>query len=448
MSNKAKTKIMYQDGKPALTPKLRFPEFRNAPGWEETLLTVVLTEHGLKSDGVSEVHSVSVHKGVINQKEHLGRSYAAADTSNYNLAQPYDIIYTKSPTGDFPFGVVKQNKLGYNVIVSPLYGVFEPSNRFLGYIFDAYFESPIRTKNYLAPITQKGAKNTIQITNDTFISKGLYIPLNEREQQKIADCLSSVDELIAAQARKVDALKTHKTGLMQHLLPREGKTQPRLRFPEFQNAEEWTIEPLQMLYEFQPTNTYSRDQLNYDSGTVKNIHYGDIHTKFATEFHIEAELVPFVNASESLAKVKSDAYCKEGDMIFADASEDLVDVGKSIEIVNLNGEKVLSGSHTILARQKRSALVTGFAGYLFKSRGIRVQIEKESQGTKVMSISPGRLAGITVCFPLDRDEQKNIADCFFSLDEQLTAQIQKLDALKTHKKGLMQQLFPSIESNS
>ena len=125
--------------KPTLTPKLRFPEFRKEPGWEETLLKDVLTEHKLESDGASEVHSVSVHKGVINQKEHLGRSFAAADTSNYNLAQPYDIIYTKSPTGDFPFGVVKQNKLGYNVIVSPLYGVFAPTNRHLGYIFYAYF---------------------------------------------------------------------------------------------------------------------------------------------------------------------------------------------------------------------------------------------------------------------------------------------------------------------
>lgn len=205
--------------KPRLTPKLRFPEFRDAPGWEETILGSVLTEHGEKNDGSSEVHSVSVHKGVINQIEHLGRSFAAADRSNYNLARPHDIIYTKSPTGDFPWGVVKQNRLPYNVIVSPLYGVFSPVNRHLGYILDAYFESPIRTTNYLAPITQKGAKNTIQISNATFLSKGLFLPSSEAEHKKIASCLSSLDDLIAAQSEKVEALKTHKKGLMQQLFP-------------------------------------------------------------------------------------------------------------------------------------------------------------------------------------------------------------------------------------
>ncbi len=200
-------------------PRLRFPEFQDAPAWEDTILRSVLTEHGEKNDGSSEVHSVSVHKGVINQIEHLGRSFAAADRSNYNLAKPHDIIYTKSPTGDFPWGVVKQNRLPYNVIVSPLYGVFSPVNRYLGYILDAYFESPIRTTNYLAPITQKGAKNTIQISNATFLSKGLCLPSSEAEHEKIASCLSALDDLIAAQGNKLVAVTTHKKGLMQQLFP-------------------------------------------------------------------------------------------------------------------------------------------------------------------------------------------------------------------------------------
>lgn len=200
-------------------PRLRFPEFRDAAGWSKTKLKNVLTEHRLKSDGKSEVHSVSVHKGVVNQKEHLGRRFAAADTSNYNLAKPYDVIYTKSPTGDFPYGVIKHNHNSYNVIVSPLYGVFSPINKYLGYIFDAYFESPIRTNNYLAPITQKGAKNTIQISNETFLSDEIYLPHEEAEQQKIAGCLSSIDVLIAAEIQKLDTLKAHKKGLMQQLFP-------------------------------------------------------------------------------------------------------------------------------------------------------------------------------------------------------------------------------------
>jgi type I restriction enzyme S subunit len=243
----------------------------------------------------------------------------------------------------------------------------------------------------------------------------------------------------------VDALKSHKKGLMQQLFPRDGETQPRLRFPEFQDAGDWEERLFAELYDFKPTNVFSRDQLNYTSGLVKNIHYGDIHTKFSTSFRIEAESVPFINLSASLSKIKSDTFCQESDMVFADASEDLADVGKSIELVDLNGEKVLSGSHTILARQRENIFSVGFAGHLFKGRGVRAQIEKEAQGTKVLQISPGRLAGIKVIFPRSKAEQQRIADCLSSLDDLITAATRQLATLKTHKQGLMQQMFPSME---
>lgn len=237
-------KVTPSDPKPTLTPKLRFPEFRDKAGWDEVTLSSVLTEHGEKNDGTSEVHSVSVHKGVINQVEHLGRSFASADRSKYHLVKPHDIIYTKSPTGDFPYGIVKQNKNPYNVIVSPLYGVFSPVNRHLGYILDTYFEAPIRTNNYLAPITQKGAKNTLQISNDTFLSKGLYLPDDETEHQKISECLITLDEVIGAESQKLGALKAHKKGLMQQLFPCEGEALPRLRFPEFHGNNSWAQKQL------------------------------------------------------------------------------------------------------------------------------------------------------------------------------------------------------------
>src|SRR5690606_36467747 len=119
-------------------------------------------------------------------------------------------------------------------------------------------------------------------------------------------------------------------------------------------------------------NSLSRDKLNYVSGSVKNIHYGDIHTKFSTHFDITKELVPFINESE-LGVVRDENLCTEGDMVFADASEDLVDIGKSIEIIRLNGERLVSGLHTILARRTGDRIALGFAGYLFKSGWIRIQ---------------------------------------------------------------------------
>jgi type I restriction enzyme S subunit len=228
-------------------------------------------------------------------------------------------------------------------------------------------------------------------------------------------------------------------------LPQPGETQPRLRFPEFRDKGEWEEQPFKALYDFKPNNTYSREQLNYEDGTVKNIHYGDIHTRFSTHFHINAEDVPFVNAEVLPNELDPESLCRPGDMIFADASEDLADVGKCIEIVNVRDERVLSGSHTILARPRSQALAVGFGGYLFKSRSARAEIEKEAQGTKVTQISPKRLATIQVCFPSEEDEQQAIAACLTSLDVLITAQAAKIEVLKQHERGLMQQLFPAPE---
>lgn len=420
---------MKPGGKPSLTPKLRFPEFRGAEGWTETHLRDVLIEHKLKSDTASEVHSVSVHKGVVNQKEFLGRSFAAADTSNYNLAQPYDIIYTKSPTGEFAFGVVKQNKLGYNVIVSPLYGVFEPANRYLGYILDAYFESPTRAKNYLAPITQKGAKNTIQITNDTFISKGLYIPRDEREQKRIAECLISVDDLIAAQTLKLDALKNHRNGLMRHLFPRDGETQPRLRFTEFQDAGEWEVKRLEELAKRGSGHTPSKTQSEYYNGGIKWVSLADsrlLDKGLISDTAIEISELGIENSSASIHPA--------GTVILSrDAG-----VGKSA-IMNC---PMAVSQHFIAWACDKDHLLNWFLYYLLQI--MKPVFERVAAGSTIKTIGLPFFKALCVTVPL-LPEQQRIADCLISLDNLIAAQTEKLDALKTHKRGLMQQFFPSPE---
>ena len=226
-------------------------------------------------------------------------------------------------------------------------------------------------------------------------------------------------------------------------MPEEKKSVvPRLRFPEFRDAEEWEVKRLGEVYSFHPTNSFSRDKLSYESGTIKNIHYGDIHTKFAVLFDITKEQVPNLHPSLDIEKSTHEAYCKEGDIILADASEDIDDIGKSIEIVNLNGEKLVSGMHTIMARQKSPKLIVGFGGYLFRTAYIREQIKREAQGAKVLGISPKRLSKISVIYPSIKAEQQKIVDCLSSLDEVINLQTQKLDTLKAREKGLMQQLFP------
>lgn len=213
---------------------------------------------------------------------------------------------------------------------------------------------------------------------------------------------------------------------------------PQLRFPEFK--DKWNEEKMGHIYSFKVTNSFSRDNLNYEEGTVKNIHYGDIHTKFQTLFDITKETVPFINSEISIDRISADNYCKEGDLILADASEDLNDVGKSIEIFNLKNEKLLAGLHTILARPNLEKLDIGFGGYLFKSNKVRTKIQKEAQGSKVLSISATRLTNISLDFP-SKDEQKKIVECFSSIDEKIQALKKKHSLLEQYKKGIMQKIF-------
>lgn len=200
-----------------LTGKKRLPGFSGE--WKNIKLCEVLSERKEKNvEQNLRICSVAVQKGVVDQVEHLGRSYAANDTSNYSVAHYGDIIYTKSPTGDFLYGIVKQNLLQETVAVSPLYGVFTPLTFGLGYFLHTYFQSAICARNYLLPIVQKGAKNTINITNDTFISSKLYLPLDVEEQRAIADTFIAADREIDLLRQDIEQEKQKKKAMMQLLL--------------------------------------------------------------------------------------------------------------------------------------------------------------------------------------------------------------------------------------
>ncbi len=215
---------------------------------------------------------------------------------------------------------------------------------------------------------------------------------------------------------------------------------PQLRFPEF--SENWNKEKMGGIFSFKVTNSFSRDNLKYEEGTVKNIHYGDIHTKFQTLFDVTKEKVPYINSEISIDRISEDNYCREGDLILADASEDLNDVGKSIEVFNLNNEKLLAGLHTILARPNLDKFDIGFGGYLFKTNKVRTKIQKEAQGSKVLSISATRLTNLLLDYP-SKEEQKKIVECFSAIDKKIQALIKKQSHIENYKKGVMQKLFLS-----
>ena len=420
---------MSSDTKPtaALLPKLRFPGF-SAP-WTFEPIANVLKEHKLKNTAGRDVFSVSMEFGVVNQIELLGRSFAAADTSHYTIGRRYDIVYTKSPLKAFPFGIVKQCKFDGEVALSPLYGVFAPINPHLGLLIEAYFESPNRANSFLSPLCQKGAKNTLQITNATFLSGRLPLPAQPPEQQEIADCLSSVDELIAAQARKVDALKTHKKGLMQQLFPREGATQPRLRFPEFDAAADWEVQPLESLADRGSGHTPSKNCPEYYGGGIKWVSLADSKRLdggliFKTETEISAQ---------GIKKSSAVLHPAGTVLISRDAG-----VGKSAVMA----EPMAVSQHFIVWTCHAHLLSNWFLYYQLQE--MKPVFERIATGSTIKTIGLPFFKELTIAVPTVAEQQR-IAACLSSLDALITAKTQKLEALKTHKQGLMQQLFQAAE---
>ena len=164
--------------------------------WKKISLCDVLSERNERNTNLYQVFSVSVSQGIVNQVDYLGRSFAAKDTSKYNVVHYGDLVYTKSPTGSFPYGIVKQSRNIENVAVSPLYGVYEPRSLAAGTYLHEYFLSEINTHNYLHPLIQKGAKNTINITNQRFLENRVPMPVNSNELLLISKLLYSLNDKI------------------------------------------------------------------------------------------------------------------------------------------------------------------------------------------------------------------------------------------------------------
>jgi type I restriction enzyme S subunit len=185
--------------------------------WQKTELSKVLQERTEKNINGYSVCSVSVSQGVINQIEYLGRSFAAKETSHYNVVKYGDIVYTKSPTGDFPYGIVKRSYIKNAVAVSPLYGVYKPINDNIGVFLHFYFMQSNNAFNYLHPLIQKGAKNTINITNDRFLGNSIPFPKAEDEATYIANVLTSIQTKIDIEKSLLRSYEKEKQYLLRQM---------------------------------------------------------------------------------------------------------------------------------------------------------------------------------------------------------------------------------------
>ena len=185
--------------------------------WQKTELRKVLQERKEKNANGYDVCSVSVTQGVVNQIEYLGRSFAAKDTQHYNVVKYGDIVYTKSPTGDFPYGIVKRSNIKSNVAVSPLYGVYKPVNDYIGIILHFYFLEPNNALNYLHPLIQKGAKNTINITNGRFLENSIPLPKKEDETKRLAWILTTIESKIILEQNLLQSYLKQKQYLLRQM---------------------------------------------------------------------------------------------------------------------------------------------------------------------------------------------------------------------------------------
>ncbi|MCE8462467.1 restriction endonuclease subunit S [Phocaeicola vulgatus] len=214
---------------------------------------------------------------------------------------------------------------------------------------------------------------------------------------------------------------------------------PNLRFPEF--SEEWKKMKVSELLDFYSTNSLSWEQLDYNNGKIKNLHYGLIHKGVPTMVDVVCDSLPYIK-EESMPK--SFTLFKEGDVAFADASEDTNDVAKAIEVVNCDNQQIVSGLHTIHGRDNYEQTIIGYKGYAFASDSFHKQIRRIAQGTKVFSISARNFDEVYIGIP-SKEEQTKIAKLLIAIDKRIATQNKIIEDLKKLKSAIYQEIFSNLQ---
>lgn len=428
MSNKAKATHIKKDGQPVLVPKLRFPEFRDAVGWAATILGELseVVRGGsprpidgfltTAADGLNwlKIGDVDKEAKFVTQTAEKVRREALSKT---RVVSPGDLILSNSMSFGRPYILQIKTCIhdGWIAITS----IAEETERdFLYYLISA----PSSQSYFVDNAAGSGVQN---LNADIIKALPVYFP-SRPEQQKTAECLSSVDELIAAQARKLAALKTHKKGLMQRLFAREGETHPLLRFAEFQDAGEWEEKTLGEIVEVasglvDPTKPPYCDMPHIGGENIES-HTGDLQG---------------MRTARELGLI-SGKYLFDGrDVLYSKIRPAL----NKVAIPDFEG---ICSADIYPLRPSNQKLYRQYLAYLLLSEGFLEYAKKHSDRSKIPKVNRESLMAYELVIPC-RLEQQRIADCLTTLDDLIAAETQKLDALKTHKKGLMQQLFPSLE---
>lgn len=386
-----------------LVPKLRFPEFQEADGWEtaggDRLFRQV---NNREAPSGLPILAITQEHGAI-PRDMIGYHVSVTEKSleTYKEVLPGDFIISLR---SFQGGIESSE---YHGICSPAYVILRKRGDLCGQFYKQYFKS----HDFILQLTKnlEGIRDGKMISYKQFSDLQLLHP-SLPEQQKIADCLASADALIEARGRKVKALKAHKKGLMQQLFPQVGETQPRLRFPEFEDVEGWSVKPLGKVAE------------NLDNKRVP-----------ITSGSRVAGSVPYYGASGVVDYV--DDYIFDEDLLCI--SEDGANLlARTYPIAFAISGKTWVNNHAHVLRFKHRFTQKFVEVYLNS-----IKLDDFLTGMAQPKLNKAKLDTIPIPLPTET-EQKRIADCLTSLDDLIASEIRKLETLKMHKRGLMQQLFP------
>jgi len=399
-----------------LVPELRFPGFEGE--WEVKRLGEIADRCNFRNKDKAETRVLtnSATEGVVDQNAYFDKDIAVKEnTDNYHIVDRDDFVYNPRISTSAPVGPISRNKLGRG-IMSPLYSVFRFKSENIDYL--EHFFSTTLWHKYLKQVANYGARfDRMAISTEDFYAMPIFVP-SLPEQQKIAECLSSVDDLIQAEADQLQALKDHKKGLMQQLFPQEGETTPKLRFPGFEG--EWEEKKLGEIAEVNPKSDSLPEQFIYID--LESVESGVL---------LKLNQIDKINAPS-----RAQRLLKNGDILF-----------QMVRPYQKNNY------HFFKKDNKEYVASTGYAQirysdcseYLYQFLHTDTFVEKvinKCVGGNYPAINSTDLSNMTVFFP-SLPEQQKIADCLSSLDEGIAAQQEKVEALKEHKKGLMQKLFPN-----
>lgn len=420
-------------------PKLRFPEFQAALGWEisplNTLAKRVVAKN--KAETISRVLTNSANDGIVDQQDYFDREIANKDNlGGYYIVEMGDYVYNPRVSIVAPVGPISKNKIGQGVM-SPLYTVFRfhyIHNEF----YEHYFKTPLWHK-YLYQVSNSGARHDrMNVSNDDFMAMPVPI-LSLEEQQKIADCLSSLDELIALQEQKLDALKNHKKSLMQQLFPSHNDLQaskqaivyPKLRFSQFKNDGGWKIMRLGDLFE----RITTKNRQNNKNVLTISAQYGLIGQ------------LDFFNKSVSSNNLENYYLLEKGDFAYNKSYSNGYPVG-AIKPLKLYDNGVVSSLYICFKLKSEYQAYNEFFEHYFEfglqNNEIANIAQEGARNHGLLNIAiQDFFDKVSICYP-EKQEQQKISDCLSSMDNLIDEQTQKLGSLKKHKKGLMQQLFIEV----